>query len=68
MQILKRASTPPGNLTPQEWKAILELKSCDDIIILEADKRNCTVVINKSDYTTKMMALLNYKKKHTKFL
>ena len=61
-QILKRASPPPDNLTPQERKAISELKSCDDIIILEADKGNCTVVMNTSDYTTKMMALFNDKK------
>ena len=61
-QILKRASPPPDNLTSQERKAISELKSCDDIIILEANKGNCTVVMNKSDYTTKMMALLNDKK------
>ena len=61
-QILKRASPPPDNLTPQERKAISELKSCDDIIILEADKGNYTVVMNKSDFTTKMMALLNDKK------
>ena len=47
-QILKRAS-PPDNLTQQEQKAISELKSCDDIIILEADKGNCIVVMNKSD-------------------
>ena len=60
-QILKRASPPLDNLTPQQRKAISELKSCDDIIILEADQGNCTVVINKSDYTTKMMAFLNAK-------
>ena len=60
--ILKRASPPPDNLTPQERKAISELKSCDDIVILEADKGNCTVVMNKIDYTTKMMVLLNDKK------
>ena len=36
-QILKRASPPPDNLTPQERKAKSEFKSCDDIIILEAD-------------------------------
>ena len=61
-EILKRASSPPDNLTPQERKVISELKSCGDIIILEADKGNCTVVMKKSDYTTKMMALLNDKK------
>ena len=63
-QILKRASPPPDNLTPQERKDISELKSCNDIIILEANQGNCTVVINKSDYTTKMMALLNDKKRY----
>ena len=36
-QILKGASPPPDNLTPQERKTISELKSCDGIIILEAD-------------------------------
>ena len=48
-QILKCASPPPDNLTPQERKAVSELKSCSDIIILEADKGNCTAVMNKSD-------------------
>ena len=61
-KILKRASLPPDNLTRQERKAISELKSCNDIIILEVDKGNCTVVMNKSDYTTKMIALVNGKK------
>ena len=53
---------PPDNLTPLEQKSISELKSCDDIVILEADKSNCIVVMNKSDYTTKLITLFNDRK------
>ena len=61
-RILKRASPPPDNLTPQERKVISKLKSFDNIVFLEANKGDCTVVIHESDYTTKMMTFLNDRK------
>ena len=36
-----------------------ELQGHDDIIVLSADKGNCTVVMDKSDYDSKLMVLFN---------
>ena len=61
-QLLIRPSPPSHGLTPQEQMAISELKSFKDIVILEADKGNCTVVMINSDYIMKIMILLNDRK------
>ena len=38
--------TPLSNLTPQERKAVTSLSRDQNITILPADKRRCTVVLN----------------------
>ena len=38
---------------------VKELQSYDDIEIIIADKGNCTVLMDKTDYDEKMMKLLN---------
>jgi hypothetical protein len=42
------------NLTKMELKSLKLLKRNEDIMILRADKGNCTVVMDKSDYLEKM--------------
>ena len=56
---IRRQSTPPkANLTNEEWKAIKQLKSDRDCIILTADKGVALVGMDKSDYIKKMKELL----------
>ena len=57
--ILRRAKTPANNMTRQQMKAVRELKAMDDVVILPADKGNSTVVMEKEEYSKKMMELLN---------
>jgi len=47
------------NLSEDEWKALKELKMNNDIIIYKADKGNAIVILNKSDYVSKMKSILN---------
>ena len=49
-EILKRATSSSDNLSLGERKAIKELKSYDDILIINAGKGNCTVLMDKTDY------------------
>ena len=55
---LGRARLLPKNVQPEEAKAVKELAKDDDIVILPADKGKATVVMNRSDYSTKMLAML----------
>ena len=55
---MKEAKPPKKNLTIDERKAIKELEQCNDIIIISADKGNCTVVLDKMDYHNKLRSLL----------
>ncbi|BHF61832.1 hypothetical protein SprV_0100481100 [Sparganum proliferum] len=51
----------PKNFSTQsydETKTLKALKQDEDIIILPADKGGATTVLNKTDYTDKMMSLL----------
>ena len=57
-KILKEAKPPKKNLTDDERKVIKELQQCNDIIIISADKGNCTVVLDELDYHNKLMLLL----------
>ena len=54
----QRAKPPRANLS-QQCRSIQELRSDEDIVILPADKGKATVVINREDYTTKMMEISN---------
>ena len=58
-RILKKSRTPPtANLTREEFRAMKELKSDRDHIILTADKGVALIVMDKSDYIRKMTELL----------
>ena len=58
-QVLSNAKPPQSNLTKDETESLKKLQGYDDIIVLSADKGNCTVVMDKSDYESKLMVLLN---------
>ena len=55
---LSHAKLSPTNIHPQEAKAVKELAKDDDIVILPADKGRATVVMERSDYSAKMLAML----------
>ncbi len=56
---LSSAKAPPSNLTIQERKALTSLQRDRDITILPADKGRCTVVLNTTDYLSKVNSLLS---------
>ena len=56
---LSRARLPPRNILPTKMKAVRELARDKDVIILPADKGRSTVVMDHSDYSSKMRALLS---------
>ena len=58
-RVLKTARPPRRNIDKEEEQALKELKEDKDIVILKADKGNCTVIMNRSDYDQKINALLN---------
>ena len=58
-QVLSNAKSPQSNLTKDETESLQKLQGYDDIIVLSADKGNCTVVMDKSDYDSKLKVLLN---------
>ncbi|GJQ79344.1 hypothetical protein Trydic_g16205 [Trypoxylus dichotomus] len=63
--IVRKAKPPRKNLFNEKSRAINNLCSNKNIIILPADKGNATIVINTCDYEIKMESLLNdpsYKK------
>ena len=59
VEILKRAKPPKPNLSKAEKRAMKELKQYDDIVILNADKGNSTVVMDKLEYDEKLLGLLS---------
>ena len=58
---LSRAKPPPRNTLPGEMKEVKQLAIDKDIVILPADKWIATVVMNRSDYSAKMQAMLDDK-------
>ncbi|BHF63168.1 hypothetical protein SprV_0200615900 [Sparganum proliferum] len=50
---------PRRTITSAELKAIRELKNDEEIVIVPADKVRATVVLDKSEYVTKVQELLN---------
>ena len=58
---LQSASLPNSNFTPEEQKALKRLKTDENIVILPADKRRVTVVMDKTDYNDKMDSFVNDK-------
>ena len=59
LEILKRAKPPKPNLSKAEKRAIEELKQYDDIVILNANKGNNTVVLDKLEYDKKLLGFVN---------
>ncbi|MGR8252493.1 reverse transcriptase domain-containing protein, partial [Escherichia coli] len=57
--ILRKSKLPKANVTFEERKALQQLRSDKDIIVLKADKGNATVIMNTSDYEEKVKELLN---------
>ena len=55
---VSHAKLPPTNIHPQEAKAVKVLTKDDDIVILPADKGRATVVMDRKDYSAKMLAML----------
>ena len=47
------------NISRNEIAALHSLKKDDSIFISKADKGNCTVILNKTDYDDKMLSLLS---------
>ena len=56
---LNRVKPPPRNTLPEEMRAVKQLAIDKDIVILPADKGRATVVMNQSDYSAKMQAMLD---------
>ena len=56
---LSRAQPPPKKTLPGEMMAVKQLARDKDIVILPADKGRATVVMNRSDYSAKMQAMLD---------
>lgn len=46
------------NLTDDELRALKELKEDRDIVILKADKGNCTVILRKVEYISRLETML----------
>ena len=57
--LLKTARPPKRNIDKEEEKPLKELKEDKNIVILKADKGNCTVIMDRPDYDQKINALLN---------
>ena len=56
---LNQSNTHQPNLTSEQRKALQVLIKRDDLVITRADKSNCTVILDKSDYKEKMHKILN---------
>ena len=57
---LSRARLPSRNILPEDMKAVKELTKgeIEEIVILPADKGRATVVMDHSDYSSKLEAML----------
>ena len=60
--ILDKAQLPASNVSKHEKRASSDLKKDESIVIMKADKGNCFVMMDRSDYNLKMQALLDDKK------
>ena len=59
VEILKRAKPPKPNLSKAKKRAMEELKQHNDIVILNPDKGNNTVVMDKPEYDKKNLGLFS---------
>ena len=55
---LKKDSSPPSNLSKEEFQSLLFLKNKNDLIFQKADKGNTIVVLEKSAYNKSVELLL----------
>ena len=62
---LRQAKPPKPNLTFQQRKALHNLKNDTNIVIIPADKGRATVIMDKSNYTHKMIQTLSDDKYRT---
>ncbi len=53
------ARLPRSNLSKNQKDAVRNLRTVKSIHILKADKGNATVILNRTDYDKKILALLN---------
>ena len=58
VHILASNKVPPSNITKDERKAIKDLAKEDSIMVIQADKGNCTVVLDKEEYIEKANEML----------
>ena len=56
--VLRHAKPPKDNLTKEQKKALKELRSLEDEVILPADKGNATVMMTRENYDTKLRGML----------
>ena len=56
--ITKNFTKIKTNITSQEKKALTSLRNDHSVVILKADKGNCTVILNTTEYESKMNDLL----------
>jgi hypothetical protein len=57
--MLEKAKPGSSNMTRRESMALKSFKNNRHIRILQADKGNCTVVLNESTYKEKIFSLLD---------
>jgi hypothetical protein len=57
--MLEKSKPASPNITKQEFRALKSLKLNKDIRILQADKGNCTVMLDESEYRNKLNLLLD---------
>ncbi len=59
-EVLRRARLPRSNLSKNQKDAVQNLRTDKSIHILKADKgTNATVILNRTDYEKKILALLH---------
>ena len=63
---IMNSSPPAPNLTKEEFICLDNLKNDKNIAIAPADKGRCVVILDKHDYNTKCLDLLNDSKTYKK--
>ncbi|CAB4040847.1 Hypothetical predicted protein, partial [Paramuricea clavata] len=58
-EVLRRATLPASNLTKNKKDTLKNLRADKSIHILKADKGNATVILDRLEYDSKILALLN---------
>ena len=58
---LKQTRPPKPNISKEEWKAIKELRSDKECLVVTADKGVALVVLDKKEYILEMNQLLEDK-------